>query len=199
MSPTLLTYRLRVGFIDLFFGILACSPGDRWTGPVGSGTCPNRRPPAEAWSHRMDSEWGVMNYLEKSPASHEHPDSAYHMPGTELRSPAHRHRSAGAHLTHLMDHESPPGPRRPPESSPHSPGGSSSAANHRASRLSAGAALSRAGFCGLPRSGRGPPGIRSAPEPAASGRGPDHLGLQHRSVQRNQPPGRRSRRRVFFI
>ena len=63
----------------------------------------------------------------------------------------------------------------------------------------AGAALSRAGFCGLPRSGRGPPGIRSAPEPAASGRGPDHLGLQHRSVQRNQPPGRRSRRRVFFI
>ena len=37
------------------------------------------------------------------------------------------------------------GPRRPPESSPHSPGGSSSASNHRASRLSAGAALSRAG------------------------------------------------------
>ena len=37
------------------------------------------------------------------------------------------------------------GPRRPPESSPHSPGGSSSTSNHRASRLSAGAALSRAG------------------------------------------------------
>ena len=91
----------------------------------------------------MDSEWGVMNYLEKSPASHEHPDSAYHMPGTELRSPAHRHRSAGAHLTHLMDHESPPGPRRPPESSPSSPGRSSSASDHRADRLSA--ALSRAG------------------------------------------------------
>ena len=29
------------------------------------------------------------------------------------------------------------GPRRPPESSPHSPGGSSSASNHRASRPSA--------------------------------------------------------------
>ena len=37
------------------------------------------------------------------------------------------------------------GPRRPPESSPHSPGGSSSASNHRESRPSAGAALSRAG------------------------------------------------------
>ena len=65
------------------------------------------------------------------------------MPGTELRSPAHRHRSAGAHLTHLSDHESPPGPRRLPESSPSSPGRSSSASDHRASRLSA--ALSRAG------------------------------------------------------
>ena len=92
----------------------------------------------------MDSEWGVMNYLEKSPASHEHPDSAYHMPGTELRSPAHRHRSAGAHLTHLMDHESPPGPRRPPESSPSSPGRSSSASDHRADRLSAAMAWVRA-------------------------------------------------------
>ncbi len=41
---------------------------------------------------------------------------------------------------------SPPGPRRPPESSPPSPGGSSSTSGHRASRLSAGAALSRAVF-----------------------------------------------------
>ena len=95
-------------------------------------------------SARNATECGrVMGYLEKSPTSHEHPDSAYHMPGTELRSPAHRHRSAGAHLTHLLDHESPPGPRRPPESSPSSPGRSSSASDHRASRLSA--ALSRAG------------------------------------------------------
>ena len=37
------------------------------------------------------------------------------------------------------------GPRRLPESSPPSPGGSSSASNHRASRPSAGAAVSRAG------------------------------------------------------
>ena len=37
------------------------------------------------------------------------------------------------------------GPRRPPESSPPSPGRTSSASDHRASRLSAGAALSRAG------------------------------------------------------
>ena len=41
--------------------------------------------------------------------------------------------------------ESPPGPRRPPESSPPSPGGSCSTSNHRASRLSAGASVSRAG------------------------------------------------------
>ena len=40
---------------------------------------------------------------------------------------------------------SPPGPRRPPESSPPSPAGSSSASNHRASRLSA-AARSAARF-----------------------------------------------------
>ena len=85
-----------------------------------------------------------MGYLEKGPTSHEHPDSAGHMPGTELRSSAHRHRSAGAHLTHLLDHESPPGPRRPPESSPSSPGRSSSASDHRASRLSAAMAWVRA-------------------------------------------------------
>ena len=84
-----------------------------------------------------------MDYLEKGSTSNEHPDSAYDMPGTELGAPAHRHRSAGTHLTHLLDHESPPGPRRPPESSPSSPGRSSSASDHRASRLSA--ALSRAG------------------------------------------------------
>ena len=41
--------------------------------------------------------------------------------------------------------ESTPGPRQPPESSPPLPGGSSSASNHRASRPSAGAAVSRAG------------------------------------------------------
>ena len=45
-----------------------------------------------------------------------------------------------AHLMQLLHNESPPGPSRPPESSPPSPGGSSSA-----SRLSAGAALARAG------------------------------------------------------
>ena len=68
-----------------------------------------------------------MNYVEKGSTSDQRIDVAYHMPGTELRSPAHRHRSAGAHLTHLLDNESPPGPRRPPESSPSSPGRSSSA------------------------------------------------------------------------
>ena len=41
--------------------------------------------------------------------------------------------------------ESPPSPCRPPESSPPSPGGSCSTSNHRASRLSAGASVSRAG------------------------------------------------------
>ena len=51
-----------------------------------------------------------------------------------------QHTEAAAHLTHLLHNESPPGLRRPPESCPPSPGGSSSA-----SRLSAGAALARAG------------------------------------------------------
>ena len=86
----------------------------------------------------------VMGYLDKSPTSNEHPDSACHMPGTELRSPAHRHRSAGAHLTHLSDHGSRPSPRRSPESSPPSPGRSSSASDHRASRLPAETSWSRA-------------------------------------------------------
>ena len=85
----------------------------------------------------------VMNYLEKGSTSHEHPDSAYHMPGTELRSPAHRHRSTGEHLAHLLDHESPPDPRRLPESSRPVAGGSSCISRERPSRLSA--ALSRAG------------------------------------------------------
>ena len=185
----------------MFFGILACSSGDRWAGPVGSGTCPNRRPPAEAWSHH--------SRVGDAAVSHTSPVRAGWMglltgragqavfaagTGTGTMTLAGQWTDARRAMGRL--HRS--GLRRLPESSPHSPGGSSSAANHRASRLSAGAALSRAGFCGLPRSGRGPPGIRSAPEPAASGRGPDHLGLQHRSVQRNQPPGRRSRRRVFL-
>ena len=66
------------------------------------------------------------------------------MPGAELRSSARRHSSARAPLTHLLDHESPPGPRRPSESFPSSPGRSSSASDHRASRLSAGTSRSRA-------------------------------------------------------
>ena len=84
-----------------------------------------------------------MDDLEKGSTSDQRIDVGHHMPGTEIRVPAHRHRSAGAHLTHRLDNESPPGPRRPPESSPSSPGRSSSASDHRASRLSA--ALSRAG------------------------------------------------------
>ena len=53
-----------------------------------------------------------------------------------------------ARLAHLSRNEPPPAPPpnpRTPESSPPSPGGSSSASNRRASRLSAGTALSRAG------------------------------------------------------
>ena len=66
------------------------------------------------------------------------------MPGTELRSPAHRHGSAGAHLTHLLDHESPPDPRRLPESSRPVAGEFSSASKERASRLPADTSRSRA-------------------------------------------------------
>ena len=66
------------------------------------------------------------------------------MPGTELRSPAHRHRSAGTHLTHLLDHESVPSPRRPSESSPPVAGEFSSASKERASRLPADTSWSRA-------------------------------------------------------
>ena len=62
-------------------------------------------------SARNGTECGrVMVYLEKGSTSNEHHDWAFHMPGTELRSPAHRHRSAGTHLTHLLDHESAPSP-----------------------------------------------------------------------------------------
>ena len=85
-----------------------------------------------------------MNYLEKGSTSHEHPDSAYHMPGTELRSPAHRHRSTGEHLAHLLDHESPPDPRRLPESSRPVAGGSSCISRERPSRLPAATSRSRA-------------------------------------------------------
>ena len=59
-----------------------------------------------------------MNYLEKGSTSDQRIDVGYHMPGTEIRASAHRYGSAGTHLTHLLDHESPPDPRRPPASSP---------------------------------------------------------------------------------
>ena len=86
-----------------------------------------------------------MDFSTPGWTSNERRDSAYCMPGTENRASAHGHRSTGARLTHPSENESPRGPRRPPESSPPSPGGSSSASNHRASRPSARAALSRAG------------------------------------------------------
>ena len=118
--------------------------GDRRSGR-GCRALPNDERERRSVSARNATECGrVTGYLEKSPTSNEHPDSAYHMPGTELRSPAHRHRSAGAHLTHLLDHESPPGPRRPPESSPSGAGGSSCTSRERASRLLAGTSRSRA-------------------------------------------------------
>ena len=87
-----------------------------------------------------------MDDLEKGSTSDQRIDelTGYHMPGTELRASAHRHRSAGAHLTHLLDHESPPSPCRPPESSRPSPGGPSSTSDRCASRLSAAAAWLRA-------------------------------------------------------
>ena len=78
--------------------------------------------------------------------SNESLDSAYHMPRTENRAPAHRHRSTGARLAHLSENESRPGSRRPPESSPPSPGGSSSTSDHRSSRL-AGAARAGSVAC----------------------------------------------------
>ena len=66
------------------------------------------------------------------------------MPGTELRSSVRRHRTAGAPQTHLLDHESPPGPRRPPESYRPVAGGSSCISRERPSRLPAGTSRSRA-------------------------------------------------------
>ena len=85
-----------------------------------------------------------MDDLDKGSTSNEDPDSAYHMPGTELGAPAHRHRSAGAHLTHLLDNESSPDPRRLPESSRPGAGGSSCISKERPSRLPAGTSRSRA-------------------------------------------------------
>ena len=77
-------------------------------------------------------------------------------------------------LAHLSRNEPPPAPPpnpRTPESSPPSPGGSSSASNRRASRLSAGTALSRAGSAACyaaPHDGRRP------------GRGQEGAGCQRR-------------------
>ena len=65
------------------------------------------------------------------------PSTEHRAPSTEHRAPSTEHRSTGAHRTHLFDNESPPGPRRPVESSPPVAGGSSSPSNERAPRLSA--------------------------------------------------------------
>ena len=105
------------------------------TKSANSGLCP----PVTA---RNKDE--VMNYLEKGSTSDQRIDVGYHMPGTEIRASAHRHRSAGAHLTHLLDHESPPDPRRPPASSRPVAGEFSSASKERASRLPADTSWSRA-------------------------------------------------------
>ena len=86
----------------------------------------------------------VKGYLDTALTSSEHPTWARHVPGSGLRTSARGHGSGGAPQTHELDHESPPGPRRPTESSPSSPGRSSSASDHRASRLSAGTSRSRA-------------------------------------------------------
>ena len=86
----------------------------------------------------------VKGYLDTASTSSEHPTWARHVPGSGLRTSARGHGSGGAPQTHELDHESPPGPRRPTESSPSSPGRSSSASDHRASRLSAGTSRSRA-------------------------------------------------------
>ena len=132
-------------------------------------------------SARDGTECGrVMGYLEESPTPHEHPDSAHHMPGAELRSSARRHSSARAPLTHLLDHESPPGPRRPSESFPSSPGRSSSASDHRASRLSAGTSRSRAAVRRLAA------GLLLVAAFLSSGgrrTGADHPCVQHRAKQ----------------
>ena len=90
-----------------------------------------------------------MVCLEMGSTSNGRPDSAYHMPLPEFRSPAHGHGSAGAHLSHRLDHESPPGPRRPPEFSRPVAGGSSCTSRERPSRLSAGTSRTRAAVRGL--------------------------------------------------
>ena len=105
------------------------------TKSANSGLCP----PVTA---RNKDE--VMNYLEKGSTSDQRIDVGYHMPGTEIRASAHRHRSAGAHLTHRLDHESPPDPRRLPESSRPGAGESSCISKERPSRLPAGTSRSRA-------------------------------------------------------
>ncbi len=87
-----------------------------------------------------------MDYLEKGLYSSERLDSTIQMSSAAHRAHAGRHRSTGARLTHLSKIEPPRDTRRLPESSPPSPARSSSASGHRASRLSAGAALSRAVF-----------------------------------------------------
>ena len=111
----------------------------------GCRVLPNDERERRPVSGRNATECGrVMGYLEKSPTSNEHPASGYHMSITEFRSPAHGHGSAGAPLTHLLDHESPPGPRRLPESSRPVAGGSSCTSRERPSRLPAGASRARA-------------------------------------------------------
>ena len=85
-----------------------------------------------------------MDYLEKGSTSDQRIDVGYHMPGTEIRASAHRHGSAGAHLTHLLDHESPPDPRRLPEFSRPVAVGSSCISRERPSRLPAGTSRSHA-------------------------------------------------------
>ena len=68
-------------------------------------------------SARDGTECGrVMGYLEESPTPHEHPDSAHHMPGAELRSSARRHSSARAPLTTYWitsPRQAPAGPLNP--------------------------------------------------------------------------------------
>ena len=182
MSPTLLEFiGLRLGFVDLFFGILACSSGDRWTGTAGSGTCPNHRPPAEARSHRMDSGTGDAAVSRTSAVR------AGWMglltgragravvaagTGTGTMTLAGQWTDARRAMGRLLRC----GPRRPPESSPPSPGRSSSASDHRASRPSAAA---RAGICRLPRNGRGPRGLRRAVCRGPPRASPDHNLVGH--------------------
>ena len=193
MSPTLLTssFTSRLHRFVFRHRVLAGRP----VAIAGSGTCPNRRPPAEAWSHH--------SRVGDAAVSHTSPVRAGWMglltgrasqavfaagTGTGTMTLAGQWTDARRAMGRLHRSRL----RRLPESSPRA---GPLLRPSRVPPVGGGSVVARR-FLGLPRSGRGPPGIRSAPEPAASGRGPDHLGLQHRSVQRNQPPGRRSR---FFI